>query len=190
MKKLLIIITLHLILSTGIIAQNSVSTVLQTVDFKTLISKSDLEYHTPVKTAEEGLPIGNGVMGTLVWTTPSALRFQLNRVDVFANDATSNNFAQRHADYCGGVGFLDIDFSGYDEVFTGSDYYQTLSCYEAVTISGMFYGYVSSAATFDKDYDLAVHALDKLAKAQSTGYDVMLFTFPTKTNETYHLVKT
>ena len=126
-----IMMLLCMIPACGIWAQ-SISTVMPPVDFRELISKSDLIYSSPVNTGEEGMPVGNGVMGTLVWTTPSALRYQLNRVDVFASDETSNNFFQRHSDWCGGVGFLDIDFPGYDEVFTGNDFHQKLSCYEAV----------------------------------------------------------
>ena len=265
----------------GIEAQNSVSSVLPPVDFRALVSKSDLVFSEPVNTGEEGMPVGNGVMGTLVWTTPSALRYQLNRVDVFASNEGSNNFAQRHSDYCGGVGFLDIDFPGYDEVFTGNDFHQKLSCYGAVVTtggknvktetfvwsdgdvmavkvqdnrkglpvvvrlrtlrppvtgrgdhraisslkaegtnqmtltqtfsegsficksamavtvagaeakvwqandaemtltvkpsdSGVFYIFVSSAATFDRGFDVAADALEKLAKAKFAGYDAML----------------
>jgi len=134
MKKPLIITLSFMLSLAGMMAQGSgsASTMLPPVDYRALISKSDLAYDTPANTSEEGMPIGNGVMGTLVWTTPSALRFQLNRVDVFGNDDSSNNFAQRNTDYCGGVGFLDIDFPGYDEVFTGADFHQKLSCYEAV----------------------------------------------------------
>ena len=33
------------------------------------------------------MPVGNGRTGSLVWTTPSALHFQINRVDVFAAHA-------------------------------------------------------------------------------------------------------
>jgi len=280
MKKQIMNIILCTISFSGIMAQSSISTRLPPVDFRAHISKSDLVYDTPVNTSEEGLPVGNGVMGTLVWTTPSALRYQLNRVDVFSNDETSNNFAQRHSDYCGGVGFLDIEFPGYDEVFAGNDFHQKLSCYEAVATtngrqvktetfvwsegevmvvkvqdnrkdlpvvvrlrtlrlpvttrgdhravstlkaegtnqmtltqtfseldyicksamavtvsgaeakvwqandsemiltvkpgSGVFYVFVSGAATFDKDFDVTAGALDKLAKAKSTGYDTLL----------------
>ena len=38
----------------------------------------------PAARPAEGLPIGNGRMGTLVWTTPGTVEFQINRVDVFA----------------------------------------------------------------------------------------------------------
>lgn len=38
----------------------------------------------PASYPHEGLPIGNGRTGTLVWTTPTALKLQINRVDAFA----------------------------------------------------------------------------------------------------------
>src|SRR4051794_32285256 len=57
------------------------------VDFKALVSTSDLHYLSPVSDdTSEGIPIGNGRMGTLVWTTPSTVQFQINRVDVFATN--------------------------------------------------------------------------------------------------------
>ncbi|MDR2146826.1 MAG: glycoside hydrolase family 95 protein [Tannerella sp.] len=280
MKKQIIYLIMCAFSFWEMTAQSKISTVLPPVDFRALISKSDLIYDTPVSTGEEGMPVGNGVTGTLVWTTPSALRYQLNRVDVFANDESSNNFAQRHSDYCGGTGFLDIDFPGYDEVFSGNGFRQQLSCYEAMTTTdgkqvktetfvwsdgdimavkiqdnrngmpvvirlrtlrppvtnrgdhkavsilkaegtdrmtltqtfsendyicksamavtvsgaeakvwqaneaemtltvkpgdGAFYVFVSSAATFDKDFDVTADALEKLQKARSTGYDAML----------------
>lgn len=105
------------------------------VDYRKLISRSDLVYETPVERSEAGQPIGNGRMGSLVWTIPSALKFQINRVDVFGNNSASNNFYQRHTDYCGGVGYVDIDFG--KEVFTGPEFRQHLSCYQGLeTVSG------------------------------------------------------
>ena len=76
-----------------------------------LISEADLIYDKPVPRSEEGIPIGNGRMGTLVWTTPASLRMQINRADVYANDGTTNSFFERHNDYCGGCGYVDIDFT-------------------------------------------------------------------------------
>src|SRR5580704_9953238 len=80
------------------------------VDVRRLISDSDLVYAQAAARSEEGIPVGNGRMGSLVWTTPSQLRFQINRVDVYANNCSSNSFFQSHEDYCGGCAFLDIDF--------------------------------------------------------------------------------
>lgn len=72
------------------------------------------------RAARGGLPVGNGTMGTLVWTSPSAVKTQINRVDVFANDSYSNSFNERHLDYGYACGLLDIDFAGFSEdVFDG-----------------------------------------------------------------------
>ena len=81
-----------------------------TIDYESIVSRADLRYDTPVARSEEGLPIGNGRMGTLAWTVPTALKFQINRVDVFSNDSRTRSFLERHSDYCCGVGFVDIDF--------------------------------------------------------------------------------
>lgn len=77
------------------------------------------------------MPIGNGRMGTLVWTTPSAIHFQINRVDVFGNDGASDSFPQRHTDYCGGCAFVDIAFPDYGpDLFPNEHTIQHLSCYD------------------------------------------------------------
>src|SRR5215469_13282957 len=83
---------------------------LMRVDYQKLVSRADLTYDKPVPRSEEGIPIGNGRMGTLVWTTPTQLRFQINRVDVYGSNCASNSFFERHTDYCGGCAFVDIDF--------------------------------------------------------------------------------
>ena len=64
-------------------------------------------------------------MGTLLWTTPTTLQMQINRVDVFGNNKDSNSFPQRYTDYCGGCGFVDVDAGG--DVFT-DEMTQHLSC--------------------------------------------------------------
>lgn len=108
------------------------------VDYRPLVSHADLHYDQPVNRSEAGMPVGNGRMGSLVWTSPTALKFQINRVDVFANNSNSDNFFERHSDYCGGVGFVDIDFVDYGEdVFTNENFRQHLSCYDGLgTVKG------------------------------------------------------
>jgi Glycosyl hydrolase family 95 catalytic domain/Glycoside hydrolase family 95, C-terminal domain/Domain of unknown function (DUF5703) len=102
---------------------------------RSLISQGDLIYEKPASRSEEGIPIGNGRMGTLLWTTPTSLRMQINRVDVYANNCASNSFVERHNDYCGGCAFVDIDFGG--EVFPETGFRQHLSIYDGlVTIQG------------------------------------------------------
>ena len=78
-------------------------------DSRALVSQGDLIYDKPAERSEAGIPIGNGRMGTLVWTTPTTLQFQINRVDVYANNSATNSFVERHNDYCGGCAFVDID---------------------------------------------------------------------------------
>ena len=79
------------------------------------------------------MPVGNGRMGSLVWTTPSALRFQINRVDVFAENSYTASFPRADTDYASGCGYVDINLveSG-DDVFTGAGFRQTLSVYDGL----------------------------------------------------------
>ena len=108
------------------------------VNYKNLVSRADLTYDTPVIRSEEGMPIGNGITGSLVWTIPSAIKFQINRVDVFANDATSVSFPKADSDLGSSCGYIDISFvDAYDDAFLGNDFKQHLSVYNGlVTIEG------------------------------------------------------
>ena len=93
-----------------------------------LISASDLIYSRPVARSEDGIPVGNGRMGSLVWTTGNQLHFQINRVDVYANNCRTNSFVEVHDDYCGGCAFLEIEFDGHP--FPDSGFRQHLSVYD------------------------------------------------------------
>ena len=89
------------------------------VNYQKLISRADITLDKPSSRSEAGLPVGNGRMGSLVWTSPSALRFQINRVDVYANNRNTKSFNVRSSDYCGGIGYVDIDFDDFGKnVFT------------------------------------------------------------------------
>ena len=48
------------------------------------LENSDLVYDQPAASPDAGQPIGNGRMGTMVWTSPDAIHLQINRADVFA----------------------------------------------------------------------------------------------------------
>jgi hypothetical protein len=111
---------------------------LMNVNYKALIGRADLTYDRPTTRSEEGLPVGNGRMGSLVWTIPTALRLQINRVDVFASNCATNSFPERHSDYCGGCGFVDVDFVEYGQDVFGSEHTRLhLSCYDGlVTVEG------------------------------------------------------
>jgi len=122
---------------TGISATTQ-NTSISDLDDRTLVSRADLVYTAPASRSEEGLPIGNGRMGSLVWTSPLALHCQINRCDVFAENKDTHSFPERHSDYSAGCAFLDISVSNFgDPVFEGSAFRQHLSLYDALmTVRG------------------------------------------------------
>jgi hypothetical protein len=66
------------------------------VDYQALISRSDLVYLRPASRRGHGHAIGNGVMGTQVWTTDNSLEFQINRTDLFA---ANNEHSGKYGDF-------------------------------------------------------------------------------------------
>ncbi len=111
--------------------QGKVSVKIETIDYQSLISKADLIYNKPPKRSQDGQPVGNGRMGSLVWTTAQAISYQINRTDVFSIDADTRTFDGTPRDYCGGSGLVDIDFQSNEAVFTDENFNQHLSCYDA-----------------------------------------------------------
>ena len=111
---------------------------MMSIDDQELVSRADLVYTRQAARSEEGLPVGNGRMGTLVWTSPTALRLQINRVDVYATNNTTDSLYMQNSTYCGGCGYVDIGFVDYGEdVFPSQDTRQHLSVYEGtVTVEG------------------------------------------------------
>ncbi|MDO8543746.1 MAG: hypothetical protein Q7S40_25165 [Opitutaceae bacterium] len=108
------------------------------VDVRALVARSDLHYPGAVERSEDGMPIGNGRMGSLVWTTPTALHFQVNRNDVQPISCETSSFFERNSDYMGGCGFVDVDLgmAGVD-VFTAQNSPQHLSIADGLlTIAG------------------------------------------------------
>lgn len=102
------------------------------VDYRRLISRSDLVYESPAFASVEGIPIGNGRMGTTVWTTPSSIKFQINRVDVFASDKHHAGHQWGSTDYCRSCAWLEIDLGG-EPLARGGPFHQRLSLYNAET---------------------------------------------------------
>ncbi len=113
-------------------------------DYPALVARADLSINQPVTRSEEGLPIGNGRMGTLLWTEGDTLRMQINRVDVFGNNCATSSFPQRNSDYCGGCGFVDLAFTRGNattadppSVFSAEHCQQHLRCYDGLaTVAG------------------------------------------------------
>ena len=102
-------------------------------DLRRLVSRADLDYTEPASRSEEGMPVGNGRMGSMVWTTPDALHFQINRADVHAVGCSTNSFPRQSTDYASGCGYVDISFVDFGEdVFSGPAFRQHLGLYDAV----------------------------------------------------------
>ncbi len=102
-------------------------------DHRSLVAHADLSFNTPAPSRHDGLPIGNGRVGTLVWTTPSALHYQINHVDLFCFGNNTQASPEGHNDYSSGCGYLDINVEDFgDDVFAGDKFNQSLSVYEGL----------------------------------------------------------
>ncbi len=103
------------------------------VDRRKLVSRADLVFDKLASRPEEGMPLGNGRMGSLVWTVPSAVKLQINRVDLHAMDSNTVSFPRADSDYGGGCGFVDIHVvDAGEDVFAPPRFRQHLSLYDAI----------------------------------------------------------
>jgi len=158
-------IILLAILSTGIDAvaqrykRSKEAALIPAIDYQSLISKADLIYNKPVKLSQAGQPIGNGRMGSLIWTTPQSLNLQVNRVDIFNIDSNSNTFNGNPPDYCGGAGIVSVDFQSHEAVFDDNTFNQHLSCYDG-TIETSGKGIKTNAFVWNKEDVMAIKVTD------------------------------
>ncbi len=158
---------------------------------RAVIARGDLDYSTPASRSEEGMPVGNGRMGSLVWTTPSALHLQINRVDVFGEDAATVSFPEADSDYASGCAYLDINVvSGGDDVFTGPAFHQHLSIYDALmTAQG---NGLSARVLASTDHDvMAVEVEDQRAAPEPINVDLRMLRYAIQriTGKNYPLVQ-
>jgi len=152
------------------------------------LARADLDYDTPATRPEEGMPLGNGRMGSLVWTTPSAIKLQINRVDVHAMDSTTFSFPRADSDYSYGCGFVDINLvQAGEDVFSGKDFHQHLSLYDALmSLRG---GGVRARLVASPNADvMAIEIDDQRARPESIGVDLRMLRYqsqyvPGKTRE-------
>ena len=157
-------------------AQSDRSSVLA-VNYRDLVSRADLDYDKPASRSEEGIPIGNGRMGSLVWTTPSALHFQINRVDVFAENSYTTSFPRADTDYASDCGYVDINLvqSGND-IFAGTAFRQTLSLYDALsTVRGS--GLTARVLAWPERDVMAVEIDDERPRPESIDIDLRMLRY-------------
>ena len=175
-------------LLAGVAIANASSTLLN-VDFGKLVSRADLHYSEPASRSEEGLPVGNGRMGSLVWTTPSALKFQINRVDVFGCDSTTVSFPQADSDYASGCGYVDINLADAGEdVFAGKNFSQHLSLHDGLmTAKGK--GVTARVLAWPRRDVMAIEIDDQRRQPAAVNVDLRMLRYAMQrhTGQTYEL---
>jgi glycosyl hydrolase family 95 len=161
------------------------------VDYRALVSRADLDYDKPARRSEEGHPIGNGRMGSLVWTTPSALHFQINRVDVFAEDSYTVSFPKQDSDYASDCGYVDINVvSAGEDVFSGDKFNQHLSVYDAMDrVSGS--GLTARVIASPQSDVMAVEIDDQRERPEPINVDLRMLRYAIQdiTGKNYELAK-
>ena len=154
-------------------------------------SRADLDYDQPATRSEEGQPIGNGRMGSLVWTTPSALHFQINRVDVFGQDSYTTSFPKQDSDYASGCGYVDINVvdSG-DDVFAGESFHQHLSLYDA-TMTAKGRGVTARVLAWPVRDVIAVEIDDERPQPAAVNIDLRMLRYAIQniTGKNFNLAK-
>jgi hypothetical protein len=147
------------------------------IDRRSQLARADLDYDRPVTRSEEGMPVGNGRMGSLVWTTPSSLKLQINRVDVHAMDSTTFSFPRADSDYGYGCGFVDVNIvqSG-DDVFAGRVFHQHLSLYDALmTATG--HGVSTQVVAWPNGDVVAIEIDDQRSRPEVVNIDLRMLRY-------------
>jgi hypothetical protein len=150
------------------------------VDYNRLVSRADLHYVEPVTRSEEGMPVGNGRMGSMVWTAPTQLKFQINRVDVFAADGRTVSFPESDSDFASGCGYVDVNFaSAGDDVFSSEAFTQHLSLYDA-TITTKGNGVTACVLAWPRRDVMAVEIDDQRRTPEPINIDLRMLRYQIK----------
>jgi alpha-L-fucosidase 2 len=147
------------------------------INLKSAIAGGDLDFTYPATRSDEGMPVGNGRMGSLVWTTPSALKFQINRCDVFAEDASTVSFPQADSDYASGCGYVDINVAGVGpDVFAAPAFNQHLSLYDGImTAKGA--GLTARVLAWNAHDVMAIEVEDRRKRPEPINIDLRMLRY-------------
>lgn len=96
------------------------------VDYRSLVERADLYYCGLTPQHYQGMPVGNGVTGSMVWVQSGTIGMQVNRVDVFATNSATEaaNWDMDAPDYmgvheyCGGCAGVSLDFQ--EDIFNNT----------------------------------------------------------------------
>jgi hypothetical protein len=153
------------------------------VNWRNLVSRADITYNEPARRSEEGLPVGNGRMGSLVWTEPSALKLQINRVDLFAMNSSTVSFPRAHSDYGNACGYVDVNLVDFGkDVFTGKSFKQHLSVYDGLmTANGN--GITAKVIAWPAKDVMAIEIDDKRPKPMVVNIDLRMLRYMIQTSD-------
>lgn len=126
------------------------------------------------------MPVGNGRMGSLVWTTPSAIKFQINRCDVFSVDASTVSFPYEDSDYASGCGYVDINMvSAGSDVFTSPNFNQHLGIYDGImTAKGS--GLTARVLAWNSHDVMAIEIDDQREHPEPINIDLRMLRYATQ----------
>jgi len=95
------------------IVNGELSTPIININYQSLVSSGDVNHTGIITTSRNGLPMGTGSMGSLVWSNNDhSLNFQINRVDVFGWNSAATGSLDGHNDNGYGCGFVNVDLGG------------------------------------------------------------------------------
>jgi hypothetical protein len=147
------------------------------LDLKAAIARGDLDYTSPTMRSDEGMPVGNGRMGSLVWTTPSAVKFQINRCDVFSSDGSSVSFPRADVDYASGCGYVDINVaSAGPDVFTTPGFNQHLAIYDG-TMTARGSGVTARVIAWNARDVIAIEVEDRRERPEPINIDLRMLRY-------------
>jgi hypothetical protein len=148
-----------------------------TFDLPAAIARGDLDFTTPTTRSDEGMPVGNGRMGSLVWTTPSAVKFQINRCDVFSSDGSSVSFPRADVDYASGCGYVDINVaSAGPDVFTTPGFNQHLALYDG-TMTAQGVGVTARVIAWNAHDVMAIEVEDRRERPEPINIDLRMLRY-------------
>ena len=141
-----------------------------TMDYAKYLAPIDLHFTKPTKPIE-GIPLGNGRMGTLVWIdgSGSKLQFNFGRPDVFYRGSATTTFSYTsHTDGNSKVGHVDICFAGRPFAETCKQDLHAYDGYESVEGAG-----VSARIVPWRDRDVfAIEITDNRAEPSAITVDL------------------
>lgn len=153
------------------------------LDYARYLAPIDLHFTKPTRPIE-GIPLGNGRMGTLAWIDGSGSRLEFNfgRPDVFYRGSATATFSNTsHTDGNSKVGHVEIGFSGTPFAGTCSQDLHAYDGYESVQGAG-----VSVRIVPWRDHDVfAVEITDRRAEPSAITVDLRRMQ-PDLTTNLYH----